>query len=331
MPGQRRLVERDQRVAERDEQQQLGELEHVIAKAVAREHHMDAVPGDDDRGEREEQAVSEAQELWLVRQQQARDCLLDRRKQIELHEACSAPSSYGCRQVLSASPEPATNASSAAAPIAPRDELHVHARSLGIASPLAVDQELFDACRRAAECVPAAAERRSEPAPLILSRTAVVLCSREGSVTSRSRASIAGSSVLPAVERSWPVPWVAAMAAASARSRVASCLNRGVGPPVEPIEQPGASASGLAQFAERPTRRIAEDQRVVVVLRDRRSRPRCVRHRGTSAQRVLPQVREHAQAPRHPRSFAVLLALHVWSRYSFSAAVTVFREVVAAS
>ena len=83
---QRRLVERDQRVAERDDEQQLGELEHRIAQPVSREHHLDAVPRDDDRGEREEQAMSEAEELRLVRQQQSRDCLLDRRKQIEFHE-----------------------------------------------------------------------------------------------------------------------------------------------------------------------------------------------------------------------------------------------------
>ena len=54
------------------------------------------------------------------------------------------------------------------------------------------------------------------PAPLILSRTAVVLCSSESLVTSRSRASMAASSLRP-LYRSWPVSWVAEMTAESAQ------------------------------------------------------------------------------------------------------------------
>ena len=48
----RRLVERDHRVAERHEQQQLGELEHLVAQAVVGEHHPHALPADDDGRER---------------------------------------------------------------------------------------------------------------------------------------------------------------------------------------------------------------------------------------------------------------------------------------
>ena len=38
------LVERDEGVAERDEEQQPGEPEHVVAERVLREHHLDALP-----------------------------------------------------------------------------------------------------------------------------------------------------------------------------------------------------------------------------------------------------------------------------------------------
>src|SRR5688572_2164611 len=84
--GQRRLVERDERVAQRNDKKPLRELEHRIAEAVSREHHLDAVPGEDDRGERQKQAMAEAKELWLIRQQQARDRLLNCREQIAFHE-----------------------------------------------------------------------------------------------------------------------------------------------------------------------------------------------------------------------------------------------------
>ena len=77
--GDRRLVERDQRVAERDEQQQLGEAEQLVPEALLTQHHPDAVPRDQNRGEREEQRVAEAQELRLVGRQQLGDRLLDGR------------------------------------------------------------------------------------------------------------------------------------------------------------------------------------------------------------------------------------------------------------
>ena len=83
---QRGFVERDERVAERHDQQQLGKLEHRVAQALTREHHLDAVPRQDDRRQRQKQPMAEAQELRLVRQQQARDRLLNRRNQIEVHE-----------------------------------------------------------------------------------------------------------------------------------------------------------------------------------------------------------------------------------------------------
>jgi hypothetical protein len=115
MPGSGRLVERDQRVAERDEQQQLGEVEHLVAEPSSREHHPDAVPGDDDRREGHEQLYPNRMNsgsyvssrfviaCWIVGNQ------IERR----LRHRVSA-SSYGWRQVRSASPAPATNASLAA-------------------------------------------------------------------------------------------------------------------------------------------------------------------------------------------------------------------------
>ena len=80
---QRRLVEGDQRVAKRDEHEQLGEVEHLVAKAVVREHHPDALPGDQDGGERQEQTVAEAQELRFVDRQQVRDRLLHGGQKVE--------------------------------------------------------------------------------------------------------------------------------------------------------------------------------------------------------------------------------------------------------
>ena len=76
-PGNRRLVEGDHRVAERDDEQQLGEAEHVLARLAPGEHHADAVPHEQDRGEGQEHPIANGDELRLLRRQQARDGLLD--------------------------------------------------------------------------------------------------------------------------------------------------------------------------------------------------------------------------------------------------------------
>ena len=41
-------------------EQQLGEAEHVLAGLAPREHHPDAVPGEQDRRERQEQPIADA-------------------------------------------------------------------------------------------------------------------------------------------------------------------------------------------------------------------------------------------------------------------------------
>ena len=97
--------------------------------------------------------------------------------------------------------------------------LHVERGALGVARPLAVDSS----CSRtpARSCVRAWRWRAPmRPAPLILSRTAVVLWSCDGSRTSPSSASIAASSRRP-LNRSCPVSLRAAMPTASAKSTVA--------------------------------------------------------------------------------------------------------------
>src|SRR5205814_6282768 len=71
--GNRRLVECDQRVPERDEQQQLGEPKQLVAERVTTEHHLDTVPNDEDRRESHEERVAEPQELWLVGREQGPD------------------------------------------------------------------------------------------------------------------------------------------------------------------------------------------------------------------------------------------------------------------
>ena len=64
--GQRTLVEGDERITERDEQQQLGEVEHLLAHTVAREHHLDALPRNDNRRQGHEETVAEAEEFRLM-------------------------------------------------------------------------------------------------------------------------------------------------------------------------------------------------------------------------------------------------------------------------
>src|SRR5688500_10405945 len=80
---QPRLVERDERVAERYEEQELGEAEYLLAEPVVREHHPDALPADADRRARQEERVTEPEELRLVHRQQVRDRLLDGRQEVQ--------------------------------------------------------------------------------------------------------------------------------------------------------------------------------------------------------------------------------------------------------
>ena len=88
--GNRRRVERDHRVAEGDHQQQLGEAEHVLAGLAPGEHHPDAVPDEQDGRERDEHPVADAEELRLLRGQQAGDGLLDGADRVVAGRAASA-------------------------------------------------------------------------------------------------------------------------------------------------------------------------------------------------------------------------------------------------
>src|SRR5688500_11594224 len=56
----------DEGGAERDEKEELREIEHLLAETVMREHHSDAVPGNQDGGERDEEPVTELEEYRLV-------------------------------------------------------------------------------------------------------------------------------------------------------------------------------------------------------------------------------------------------------------------------
>ena len=100
---------------------------------------------------------------------------------------CMASSrlSYGCRQVRSASPVPATNASFAAAPVAPRARAacswpRSRCRGPACCRPAAARRTPASSWPRACRC-----RAPMRTAPLILSSTAVVLCSSDGSMTSR--------------------------------------------------------------------------------------------------------------------------------------------------
>src|ERR671918_629917 len=118
---QRRLVERNERVAQGHDKQQLRKLKHRVTKALTREHHLDAMPRQDDRRQGQKQPMAEAKELRLVRQQKTRDRLLNRWEQIEFHESL--------RNRLR---------------LPPRYDLHRQSSSVGISGSFAVDDELFD-------------------------------------------------------------------------------------------------------------------------------------------------------------------------------------------
>ena len=51
-------------------EQELGEAEHVLAGLAPGEHHPDAVPGEEDGRERQEQPIPDADELRFLRVQQ---------------------------------------------------------------------------------------------------------------------------------------------------------------------------------------------------------------------------------------------------------------------
>ena len=77
------------------QEQHLGEVEHVIAEAVVREHHLHALPRQYDGREGEKQRVPEPEELRLIDGQQVADRLLDGRDQVERHTVAHAISCYG--------------------------------------------------------------------------------------------------------------------------------------------------------------------------------------------------------------------------------------------
>ena len=76
----RTLVVRDQRIAKREEQQELGELKEMFGRLhrVLRKHHLGAVPPDQDDRDRAKQVPAESQELRLVREEQTADGVLHR-------------------------------------------------------------------------------------------------------------------------------------------------------------------------------------------------------------------------------------------------------------
>ena len=148
---------------------------------------------------RQEQRVAEPQKLRLVGRQQAGDGLLNRRRQIarlRLHGSIVVPLGLPPRAqgVARAGDEGCVGG---ARRRATSIELHVHRGGFGVAGALVVDEQLLDDAGQELRAAPAAAARRSGPAPLILSSTAVALCSATGRSTSRSSASIAASSRRP--------------------------------------------------------------------------------------------------------------------------------------
>src|SRR5215203_3185309 len=86
--------------------------------------------------------MAEAKELRLVRQQKARDRLLNRREQIEFHEnlriALRLPP---CSERV---PRPGHECFGRGSAVAPRYDLHRQSSSVGISGSFAVDEELFD-------------------------------------------------------------------------------------------------------------------------------------------------------------------------------------------
>ena len=81
--GQWRFVERDETVSEGDEQKCLRKIEELVVQRVAREHHSDPLPGENDGRERHEEPRAKRQELRLMRCQQVPNRLLNRGYQVE--------------------------------------------------------------------------------------------------------------------------------------------------------------------------------------------------------------------------------------------------------
>ena len=106
--------------------------------------------------------MPEAEELRLVRRQQVRDGLLNRRQEVErrLHGVSPIRTATAGARSVSASPVPCTNASFAARAVPPRHELHVHRGGVGVAGALAVDEQLLDDAGEELRREPAAAARR---------------------------------------------------------------------------------------------------------------------------------------------------------------------------
>src|SRR3989442_3960207 len=242
-PGQRRFVVHDQRVAKGDQEQQLGEVKHVIAERVPGEHHPNAVPDDEDCGEGDEHRVPEPKELWFVGGQQTGDRLLDAPNDGQAWMWLHGSSLYGWRQARWWSAAPRRNPArpSSPSPKARRRPSCMFSAAVSVSrarllSTSSCSTSAVNNCNRACFC-----RVSTRTAPLILSRTAVALWSGEGSVTCRSSSPIASHSRLP-TSRSMPAWWVPAMIVLSARSSVASArstLSRAAGGRPEMIPSAG--------------------------------------------------------------------------------------------
>ena len=107
-----------------------------------REHHPDALPGDQDGRERQEQPVAKPQELRLIDGQQVRDRLLDRWQEVELHDFSDASPTVGARFAAHRPRQPRTPRSRPCDPA--RSRAACSSRRLGVAVALGINQQLLD-------------------------------------------------------------------------------------------------------------------------------------------------------------------------------------------
>ena len=115
-------------------------------RPFVREHHAHAVPGNHDGRERQEEAVSEAEELRLVGCQQASRWPPARSARDSETAAFGhlLSSAYGCRQVRQGIAGASDKCLVRRSAVSPGHELHVHRGRFAVAGALALDKELLD-------------------------------------------------------------------------------------------------------------------------------------------------------------------------------------------
>ena len=206
---------------------------------------------------------------------------------------------YGCRQVRSASPLPATNASFAARPSRHVHKLHVHRGDVGIAGSLRVDEQLLHhAGQELNACLPLPRGDEGCAADLVEHRRGTLLVRRIDDV--RLQRVDGGQLMLPSIEAK--LTRIVGRRDGRRIGHVQGGEPRrhdAAGGWRQPRQQIPRIHDGMTHSEEGGARWVAKDQGVVVRLREQEVaavRPPARR----VLQRVLREIGEQAQTLRHP-------------------------------